>query len=243
MSEERFIPAAGRRMFTPLFDPVMAVTTGERRWRGKVVDATLATSPSTILDIGSRNAAELVEVVGEVGARVYLGPSFKSYSYVFDEAGRIQWDADPGSGEAGLGRAVAFALDNDGPHNGRVRCMLYPAQLDTCSVALLTAARKAADENGLRISLHAAMNMIESLSSAVRSPCIATSEPSASPSGFSWVASRKRSPERIASSTSPRAVGPAPLSVIASSLGRSARPHGRRARTCRRRRTPASVCA
>jgi cytosine/adenosine deaminase-related metal-dependent hydrolase len=39
--------------------------------------------------------------------------------------------------------------------------MLYPAQLDTCSVELLEATRKAADENGLRISLHAAMNMVE----------------------------------------------------------------------------------
>jgi ubiquinone/menaquinone biosynthesis C-methylase UbiE len=52
MSEERYIPAAGRRMLTPLFDPVMAVTTRERRWRGKVVDEALATSPATILDIG-----------------------------------------------------------------------------------------------------------------------------------------------------------------------------------------------
>jgi cytosine/adenosine deaminase-related metal-dependent hydrolase len=56
---------------------------------------------------------------------------------------------------------VTFAAENDGAHHGRVRCMLYPAQLDTCSVELLKATRRAADENGLRISLHAAMNMIE----------------------------------------------------------------------------------
>jgi 5-methylthioadenosine/S-adenosylhomocysteine deaminase len=62
---------------------------------------------------------------------------------------------------AGLQRAVAFAEEHDNEHNGRVRCMLYPAQLDTCSVELLKATRAAADEHGLRISLHAAMNMIE----------------------------------------------------------------------------------
>jgi cytosine/adenosine deaminase-related metal-dependent hydrolase len=92
---------------------------------------------------------------------VYLGPAFKSYSYVFDEQGRIQLDDDPSSGLAGLERAVAFARDHDGAHNGRVRCMLFPAQLDTCSVDLLKAARKAADETGLRLSVHAAMNLIE----------------------------------------------------------------------------------
>src|SRR5207302_7546427 len=116
---------------------------------------------TTVLDIGSRNATDLVRVVGEVGARVYLGPAFKSFSYVFDDAGRIQWDPDPASGLAGLERAVAFARENDGAHHGRVRCMLYPAQMDTCSVELLQATRRAADENGLRISLHAAMNMVE----------------------------------------------------------------------------------
>jgi cytosine/adenosine deaminase-related metal-dependent hydrolase len=113
------------------------------------------------LDIGSRNGADLVRVVGDIGARVYLGPSFKSYSYAFDQAGRIQWDPDTQSGVAGLERAVAFAAKYDGAHHGRVRCMLYPAQLDTCSVELLKATRRAADENGLRMSLHAAMNMVE----------------------------------------------------------------------------------
>jgi 5-methylthioadenosine/S-adenosylhomocysteine deaminase len=116
---------------------------------------------TTILDIGSRNASELVRVVGDIGARLYLGPAFKSYSYVFDERGRIQFDDDPSSGEAGLQRALDFAREHDGAHGGRVRCMLFPAQLDTCSPELLKATRRAADENRLRISLHAAMNLPE----------------------------------------------------------------------------------
>jgi 5-methylthioadenosine/S-adenosylhomocysteine deaminase len=116
---------------------------------------------TTVLDIGSRNAADLVRVVGQIGARAYLGPSFKSFSYVFDEAGRIHWDLDEGSSFGGLERAVNFAREHNGAHHGRVRCMLYPAQLDTCSVELLKAARRAADDNGLRLSLHAAMNMVE----------------------------------------------------------------------------------
>ena len=116
---------------------------------------------TTILDIGSRNAPELARVAGDVGARLYMGPAFKSYSYVFDESGRIQWDDDPSSGEAGLQRALEFAKQHDGSHEGRIKCMLCPAQLDTCSPELLKATRRAADESGLRISVHAAMNLIE----------------------------------------------------------------------------------
>ena len=116
---------------------------------------------TTVLDIGSRNPVDLARLVGELGARAYIGPAFKSYAYVYDEQGRLTLDDDPGSGEAGLQRALAFAREHDGSHNGRVRCMLYPAQLDTCSVELLEATRRAADEHNLRISLHAAMNMQE----------------------------------------------------------------------------------
>ena len=47
----------------------------------------------------------------------------------------------------------------------------------------------------------AARNITESLPSASRMRCMASSEPSASPSGFSWVVSRNRSPARIASAT------------------------------------------
>lgn len=116
---------------------------------------------TTVLDIGTRSAPEVARLAGEIGARVYIGPAFKSYTYAYDEQGRMQWDPDERSGSAGLQRALAFAREHDGSYNGRVRCMLYPAQLDTCSVELLREARRAADEAGLRLSLHTAMNMIE----------------------------------------------------------------------------------
>ncbi len=52
MAKERYVPAAGRRFLAPLFDPVMAVTTRAQRWRGRLVAETLATNPTTILDVG-----------------------------------------------------------------------------------------------------------------------------------------------------------------------------------------------
>jgi cytosine/adenosine deaminase-related metal-dependent hydrolase len=103
----------------------------------------------------------VARLAGEIGARVYIGPPFRSYAYVYDEQGQIQWDPDPNSGSAGLQRALTFAREHDGSHGGRVRCLLYPAQLDTCSPDLLRETRRAADESGLRITLHTAMNLVE----------------------------------------------------------------------------------
>jgi cytosine/adenosine deaminase-related metal-dependent hydrolase len=102
-----------------------------------------------------------VDMVGEVGVRAYLGPAFKSADYVLDEEGRIQWAWNQGVEMAGLEQARAFIQRHHGAHNDRVRGMLYPAQLDTCSPELLQATKQAAAELGVGIQLHAAMNLIE----------------------------------------------------------------------------------
>jgi 5-methylthioadenosine/S-adenosylhomocysteine deaminase len=116
---------------------------------------------TTVVDVGTKHAPEVAALAGEIGARVYLGPAFKSKTYAYDTCGRINWDDDHGSGEAGLQRALSFASKFDGAHDGRVRAMLFPAQLDTCDLDLLRATRRAADEHGLPISIHAAMNLHE----------------------------------------------------------------------------------
>ena len=116
---------------------------------------------TTVMDVGTRNPEGVVRMVGELGARVYIGPRFRTWTYGWDERGHMTWDPDPDSGEPALQRAVQFAKQHDGAHEGRVRCILVPAQLDTCSPDLLKATRRAADETGLRITLHTAMNLLE----------------------------------------------------------------------------------
>lgn len=117
---------------------------------------------TTIMDVGTRDPEAFVDMAGTLGPRVYIGPGFRSSTYVFDDEGRVQWDSDPPeTGPKGLKAAVAFHRKYDGAHNGRIRTMLYPAQLDTCTMDLLRATRRAANETGMRISLHVAMNMVE----------------------------------------------------------------------------------
>jgi cytosine/adenosine deaminase-related metal-dependent hydrolase len=116
---------------------------------------------TTVMDVGTRNPEGVAKMAGDLGARVYIGPRFRTWTYGWDERGQMTWDPDPHSGEAGLHRAVEFATTHDGTHEGRVRCLLVPAQLDTCSPDLLKAARRAANETGLKITLHTAMNLLE----------------------------------------------------------------------------------
>ena len=81
-------------------------------------------------------------------------------------------------------------------------------------------------------------NMVTSLPSARSAIVVASSEPSASPSGFSWVATRKRSCSRIASATRVRSGF-----VIRVRARRSAATCARRARRSDRIRRSASASA
>lgn len=47
-----YVPAAGRRAFTAIYDPMMAVTMRESVWRPAVVDAVLRSSPGDVLEVG-----------------------------------------------------------------------------------------------------------------------------------------------------------------------------------------------
>ena len=62
---------------------------------------------------------------------------------------------------AGLERAKEFIRARAGAYDGRIQGMLFPYQVDTCSPALLRATRKAADELGVGIEIHAGQNLLE----------------------------------------------------------------------------------
>ncbi|MDE0029081.1 MAG: chlorohydrolase family protein [Deltaproteobacteria bacterium] len=118
---------------------------------------------TTILDVGTRGTMieGFTDMIGELGARAYLGAGYRSAAYVLDDQGRIQWDWNEANGEQGLAQAVEYAKKHDGAHNGRIRAMLYPGQLDTCTTELLQATKRAAGELGIGIQLHTAMNIVE----------------------------------------------------------------------------------
>ena len=117
---------------------------------------------TTILDVGTMPGGPeaFTKLVGELGVRAYLGPAFRAAEYVFD-GDRVTWDWNEAHGKAGLARAIDYVRKYDGAYDGRIRAMLYPGQMDTCTVDLLREARRAADELNVPMQFHAAMNQRE----------------------------------------------------------------------------------
>jgi ubiquinone/menaquinone biosynthesis C-methylase UbiE len=73
MGEQRYVPAAGRRWLTPLFDPVLALTMREGRWRARLVEEAAAADPATILDIGCGTGTLAIQLAKRVPAARVIG--------------------------------------------------------------------------------------------------------------------------------------------------------------------------
>ena len=50
--QQRYVPAAGRAAFTRLYDPVVAMTMRERRFRGALLDQVRRDRPERVVDVG-----------------------------------------------------------------------------------------------------------------------------------------------------------------------------------------------
>jgi cytosine/adenosine deaminase-related metal-dependent hydrolase len=103
----------------------------------------------------------LVDIVGRVGSRAYLALGFRSARSYLRPDGRRAFHWDEEMGRAGLQEGLRFALEFDGAHNGRVRCLLAPHHTMNCTPDLLTQTLEAARENDLGVTVHAAEYMPE----------------------------------------------------------------------------------
>ncbi|MCC6173908.1 MAG: amidohydrolase family protein [Chloroflexi bacterium] len=105
--------------------------------------------------------ADIAEIAGELGLRMYLGLAYRSGINVVraDRSRAVLWD-EP-RGEEGLRQAVEFVRRYDGAYGGRIRGALLPCRIETVTLDVLRATTRYADELGCPIKLHAAQSLFE----------------------------------------------------------------------------------
>ncbi|HUG37364.1 MAG TPA: amidohydrolase family protein, partial [Candidatus Limnocylindrales bacterium] len=118
---------------------------------------------TTTIDVGGQRGdwEDYVKLVDELGVRVYGSPPFRDRNTFSDAHGRLYYDTDTAAGTQGLETAVEFVRAYEGACHGRLRGMLNPSQVETCSEPLLRAAKDAARELGVPIHTHAGGNLVE----------------------------------------------------------------------------------
>jgi 5-methylthioadenosine/S-adenosylhomocysteine deaminase len=152
--------------------PAPAVALGRRY----ALYSALRNGATTILDPGGGPGAldDYVAIVGQLGARVYFSPPYRSHDIFTDREGRHYYEAREDRGQPGLKRAVEFIKQFDGSHDGRFRGILNPAQAETCEPSLLQESAAAAKELDVPIHIHAGGNFREFLQilSTYRKPVV-----------------------------------------------------------------------
>src|SRR5580700_1051187 len=118
---------------------------------------------TTFVEFGSQLRVQeaLLQVVGELGIRAYLGPGFDSGRWVGGAAGKLVRVVDEPAGEREFELALDFIERRQGAHGDRVRGILVPREIETCTVALMRKAAKAAQARDLPVAIHAAYNIHE----------------------------------------------------------------------------------
>jgi 5-methylthioadenosine/S-adenosylhomocysteine deaminase len=118
------------------------------------------TGTTTVLQMGGipEYAADAIEASG---LRGYVAPMYRSGHWFTPDGRRVDYAWDPDDGRAGFEAATAFVERLRGRASGRVQGFLAPAQVDTCSEALLRDSRAASDDLGVPISLHASQGVWE----------------------------------------------------------------------------------
>ena len=120
----------------------------------------LLSGTTTFIEVGGGNE-DLVRITDEVGIRGYISPGYKSATWVFDEKGRFGYEWDEEKGWKGLDSAVEFIEKYHNTHDGRIKGMLFPSQVDTCTPELFKSTREIADKLGVGIQTHVGQRLIE----------------------------------------------------------------------------------
>ena len=118
---------------------------------------------TTFVEFGSQLRVQqaLLQVVGELGIRAYLGPGFDSGRWIGGEGGKLVRVIDEASGEREFALALEFIDRHQGAQGDRVRGILVPREIETCTVALMRKAAQVAQERDLPAAIHAAYNIHE----------------------------------------------------------------------------------
>jgi cytosine/adenosine deaminase-related metal-dependent hydrolase len=113
-------------------------------------------------DLGDMATPRAVgDIAGRLGLRCYLAPRYRSRYWKLGAGGAPAYFAYEGNGLPRMRDCVELLSDIDTTHEGRLRAMLAPGQVDTCEPELLRATRQVADETGYPVQLHAGQSPSE----------------------------------------------------------------------------------
>ncbi len=120
----------------------------------------LRSGTTTIMEIGV-HGDYVAEAAGAAGLRAYIAQSYRSGAWYTPDGKRVayRWDDDEGFGA--MDASIRHIETISGTYGDRIRGYLSPAQVDTCTEALLRRSREAANSLQVPMALHVSQSVNE----------------------------------------------------------------------------------
>jgi len=158
--EEHGVPAM---FMSGLYERSFAFRTdAEGRRAGKTVAycEMLRTGITSIADLSGPDPG-WIDLAADSGLRVFLAPGYASARWHLENEWQLKYLWDEDAGKRGFRDALAL-IEQAGRHpSGRLSGVIFPAQIDTCTEALLRESWEAAEARNLPFTTHCAQSVNE----------------------------------------------------------------------------------
>ncbi len=120
----------------------------------------LLSGVTTVADLSMAHPGWL-DLLAESGLRVCIAPMFKSARWYTKNGHVVNYEWDEAAGEKAMAEALSLIERAEQHESGRLFGMVVPAQIDTCTDALLKESFQEAGRRGLSWQIHAAQSVVE----------------------------------------------------------------------------------
>jgi 5-methylthioadenosine/S-adenosylhomocysteine deaminase len=158
--EEHGVPAmfmSGLYERSQAFHPSMA---GRRAGKEVAYCEMLLTGITTVADL-SGNDPGWIDLAARSGLRVFLAPGYASAGWLLENDWELKYLWDEAAGKRNFYAAMALIQEACAHPSGRLSGIVTPAQIDTCTEALLRESWEAATEKNLPFTTHCAQSVNE----------------------------------------------------------------------------------
>ena len=154
---------APQMYMTGLYERQLAYVPGMqyRRWAAESAYCEMLLSGVTTVADLSAPYDGWFDVAARSGLRVFMAPSFASARWHRDDDWRLHYIWDEAAGRKRFQEALDLVEAARRHECGRLSGIVFPAQIDTCSEALLRDSHAAAAERNLPFTTHCAQSVVE----------------------------------------------------------------------------------
>ena len=120
----------------------------------------LLSGVTTLVDL-SAPLEGWIDCAGRSGLRVYIGPNFADARWTLRDRHELRFDWDEAQGRRRFEEAVRTIEQAERHPGGRLRGIVFPGQIDTCTEATLREAAAFARETGRPLTTHISQSKVE----------------------------------------------------------------------------------